>query len=1204
MKQRSLFASRMAPTLSILTVGGLALWFPISGIAQSLDPGSSGTRDDRTAPDQNRYDPTDRNSNNGDVSPDDQNSTDTTSTDPKTTNKKRKPPKPRPANPLVIPDAPDPNSAKLDPKNKAPEFKDHTRPDPKAVNKNKQLPLFGYEFFKPARDIIEAHRRYIRTRYNIDASGSQNTGGPNSLRNGLRRNGSSTGPRALYDSYTGKRIVQRNSANGDGSDASGDPRTLQQADDGYNPDYVTPTHRRRTLPSDDTSGQTGTSDQTDSMDQTDTSDPSDQTDPTMRSNRSNRSQSNDTSNQGDDSSASDGSLYPNDSNSDPIYGSTGDTGSRPRRQTNQRIQNSNARYNSGNSQDNGYSNSQDNNFSNPRYSQAPDQPIPSGDPLDMLIRGELVTAPSDYHLAPGDVLTISYSSPTMEPVEIKRPISSDGTVTIENVGPVVVRGLTTDAASTALTAKLRRFFKNVEVSVTMGKLRSIPVQVLGNAFQPGTYQVPAVTTAYNLLYYAGGPTEKGTLRNIIVRRQGKVVATLDIYKFQVLGTEVSDVVLQPGDQLIVGPTLARITLKGEVLTPAIYELRNDETLQDAMKFSGGIKRSGVDNRIQVNTLVPGRMRVLTDVDLKSNKTEKLALYDGDVVEVFPVRTVVTNKVTVEGAVDQPGDYELTTGMKVSDLLEKARNPIAEADLSRADLYKWNPDNTTTLVQIDLQKAMAHDATADIVLNKWDRLKLYTRDEVAWTGYRRVTVAGSIQHPGIYRSSKNMHVSDLLRMVGGPTPDASLDHAFLLHQHGDGTSGLEYFNVAQAIQGDKTQDIAIQDNDMMTIYSVNQASYQPEHTISIQGEVVNPGKYPRPDGMKVEDLLNMAGGFRPDAGSKVVIAHARKIIGGANAASQTVSIAFDSQGKCAPNDNVPLEDGDVVLVQGTGGFSDKAQTITIKGAVNHPGPITLANKNMRLTDALKAAGGLGPEAFPQGAEFLRDPKLLTTDQQQNLAQVMNDLNQLLNEKDFKRTQAKEKLDIITESNKAQNSSGGIGIPGIGGAPAAQSSAAGVAGAQLGTQTLASPARTLDKELQADGNISVDLVQAIRRPGGPNDIILKDGDVITIPETPTTVQVVGAVFHPTAVAFVQGANLDYYVARSGGFAPDAGTDRIEIIHAGGGALPATKVKTFEPGDVIFIPTKVLAAKLNSGHSNPLGTFFNSIVSGALLIKLFGL
>ncbi len=826
------------------------------------------------------------------------------------------------------------------------------------------------------------------------------------------------------------------------------------------------------------------------------------------------------------------------------------------------------------------------------------------DPLSQLYRNVAATAPANYPLAAGDTLVLRYWSPRQEARTVNCSLDTSGAITMEDAGSVVVRGMTIEQAERALRTQLRRYLTGADCTLTLGKLRTIQVTVSGSIWQPGTFAAPAVATAYNLLYAAGGPTPEGSMRAVEVRRGGKLVGTLDVYRFILVGSASADIALESGDLIYVPRRRSQIAVSGEVVEPALFELTPGETLQDALRYCGGIKASGVEQRVRINTVTPGASRVLRDVDAANGAAARQTLYDGDRVLVTSVRPELTNRVTVEGAVDQPSDYALTPGMKVSDLLQRARGPLSEAYLLHATLYRWNPDTTTTLISIDLNRALAHDPVADVTLARWDRLKVFTRQEVAWTGRRAVTVRGAVQRPGVYSHSANMRVLDLLMMAGGVTPDAFLERAVLLHQHGDGTYGMEYVNLNSAMKDDQTRNIGLQDDDVLAVYKSGEAQFEPEHLVTVRGEVVAEGAYPRSEGMKLSDLLNLAGGFRPGARSSVTIAHARRMADAQDGAMRVVTVNFDSSRHCAPQDDALVEDGDVVTVQGTGGFMNQVETVTIRGAVNNPGPVVLTSKKMRLSDAIKLAGGLRPEAFPRGAEFVRDPRRLSTDQQHDLSVMVSALNDLVNDNTYHRERGKSYLERIRALGAASKPEQG-GIAGLAGAADTEGQAgsleSGALAARLSQNETVTPARKLaDSSLNPNGVVAVNLPEALQRPGSAEDVLLANGDVITVPEIPTTVQVVGAVISARAVLYKPGSPLSYYIAQAGGFAPDAATDRLEVIRVGGGLLPARQAKQILPGDMILAPTRVMAEKIAS-HGNSFDSLFKSLTSSAIVFKL---
>ena len=1123
------------------------------------------------------------------------------------------------------------------------DYGDHQRDlnDPRALPDPKDLPVYGYSFFAQARRAIELRRR------NMERA----LGGMDDM-NPQRKKPRAAGKTGVGIS-TGRAKNTRD--NPDDSTDMGNSRHRSGDDADTTDDTTTRRTRRRTMDGSDTGDDADNADtptrrrvrrsNADGSDTYDTTDDQNADDTTpSRSRRVRRSADADNGDTGDDTDNADNTDAANRRNSRNADAASTEEALRdeealhqqrlrelrglPPLATNSR-QTATRRRNGDDTSDDGYgddgtltsrnsrsrantsrntnnsSGSQPDNYNN--YNNDPNRNSTISafyqivDPLTQLTNNIIASAPATYQLSGGDVVLVHISTPRLDPRDITATVDQTGSLDLKDLGRTVVRGKTLDQLQNELQQTIgQRYYKNATVSVSLEKLRTIAVTVQGEATLPGPYNVPAVMTAFNVLYAAGGPTEDGSLRDIKVIRQGKEVGTLDFYKF-IAGKSQSDIPLQAGDVIVIAPNGARVALLGEVRHPAQYELRDGETLKDVLAYSGGIKASGVDQFVQLNTLEPGQNRVLKNVNLRDQaQVANAKLYDGDSVEIHSLRQVVDNKVTIRGAVTQPSDYALTPNMRVNDLLRMARNPLNEAYLGRAALKRWNADNTTTLIPIDLSKAMQDDETQNIPLMKWDVLEVYSQQEAAFVGTRQVYINGAVQRPGNYEYSQNMRLSDVLLRAGGPLKDA--ESIELIHQHGDHTYKIENVRVADIVHGDRMRDLLVEDDDIVAVYSNKQAGYMPEHVVRIEGEVGTPGFYPRGEGMKLTDLLRMAGKFKPGASPKVVIAHARRSIDAPDNANAIVKVQFDGNQQCAPQDDVRLEDGDVVAVQGNGNIEDHPAVVRVIGAVNTPGPIILKNKQQRLSDAIREAGGLRPEAFAEGAEFNRDPSTLNSQTQRELAVVVGALNNLLNDSKYKSALAKSDIERLKALNQAGTDS--ILPTSAGGAGANSAAAASGASELFKHDLVTTPRRLTDKELDPSGNIAINLPAALdeakRGSKGMDDILLKDGDTIIVPEKQTTIQVIGAVTNQRGVLYVPGKPLAFYIAQAGDFTPDAAKDRIVVIHAGGGIIPSKNAKELRPGDVILVPTKVLAEKI-SQNGNGFGDIFRSLTSSAIVFKL---
>jgi protein involved in polysaccharide export with SLBB domain len=827
------------------------------------------------------------------------------------------------------------------------------------------------------------------------------------------------------------------------------------------------------------------------------------------------------------------------------------------------------------------------------------------DPIAQLYQNVSATVPVNYQLAGGDKVILRISSPVLAPIETPLSVDPTGAVMVPNVGRVIVLGQTLSQAESAIAARLTRIYRNATVSLAMQELRTIPVTVAGESFAPGTYQVPAVATAFNVIYATGGPSEEGTMRGIEVRRRGNIAGnhTIDFYKFLLTGDQTTDVQLQAGDVIYIPGRQGVATVSGEVRRPARFEINIGESLKDLLRYAGGVKPSGVSQRVQVATLQPGSARLLKDVDVSAlPAVAPVPVYDGDAVDVFSVRETLTNIVTVEGAVDQPGQYAITPRMTVADLVEHARGLIPEAYPTEAQLYRWNADNTLTLITVNLEKALARDPGANIPLTRWDRLSVFTREQVAWTGQREVTVRGAVQKPGVYYRSDNMRVKDLLMLAGGTVPEAYTDQAYVLHQKPDGGYSYEFVNLAAALKDDPKSNVLVGDRDVLAVYRADEARFVPVHQVSIQGEVVTPGLYARGDNMKLSDAIKIAGGLTPRAGERVLVAHARREEG-----AEPLAATYAPESAVVTPDP-PLQDGDVVTIQGRGTYQDRPFVVNITGAVNRPGPVVLRGRKVRLSEVLKQAGGLKPEAYPEGVEFFRSPTLLTTDTQTQITGVVNKLNDILNVSERERARARADIERIKAIGKAGQANQAVALPGVTTSAEPPNPALAQGTASIFSHELVTPARQMTADdLKPHGNVAVDLAKAMQHPGSDDDVIMQDGDTVTVPERPTTITVMGAVVQSRGVVFREGAKLDYYLSEVGGLTVDAAKDRILVVRVGGGLVPIKEVKQFKPGDIIFVPTKVVVANLGRPGVD-WDSFFKSLTTSAIVFllakNLFGL
>jgi protein involved in polysaccharide export with SLBB domain len=816
-------------------------------------------------------------------------------------------------------------------------------------------------------------------------------------------------------------------------------------------------------------------------------------------------------------------------------------------------------------------------------------------PLSQLFYNTFVPHPDKYQLGPGDLLTMRLWSPVLSATDIDLKVDPEGILALPTNGmKISVRGRTLAEAEALIKQTIRKHVAGAQIELTLKALRTMSVTIMGDSYAPGTYQVPAVATLFNTLYMSGGPNDNGSLRNIEVIHTDQSHKKFDLYRLLAYHDMTGDVQLQPGDLIWIPPAKSRVAIQGEVLKPAIYEADSGEGLKQLITFAGGTKPTGVSQRVSLQTVAPGVGRQLRDVDLTSAQAVSNApVYNGDIVNVYSIRDEYTNRIEVDGAVDQPGQYQYTKGVTVADMIQRARNLLPEAYHARADIIRRNQDKTTSLLRVDLDKALARQAGENPELLPYDKLHIYTSKEAVDLGTRKVTVKGAVQRPGSYDRSDSMKVSDLLMQAGNLTQDAAKYQGFLQRINPDGTNGpLFTLNFNQVAANDPKMNIELKDNDILTVQTVTEASFVPDQNVKIDGALQNPGPFPYGQGMTALDLIKEAGNVMPNAGTVVEIAHARVTV---NAKPQRVALADIQSGA----NNPALLPGDVLTIPEDSNILMTTHEVMILGAVQRPGPYVVNGKTDRLTGLLARAGGLNSNAYPVGTQFYRDPKYLQTASQQRLSPRIMQAFQEVQQDQYTRELAQSEIEKLQVGGGDAGTS--ASLPGIGSLGSSAPPPALSASVLSSTHQLVTPPRDLNgSDLIPSGNMNIRLPAAMQRPGTNDDVILKNGDIIVVPEQPTTVSVVGAVIVPSAVLYVPGQHMAYYVSHAGGPTIDADKDEVLIMRYNGLVIRAKRDTPIMNGDIIFVPTKVMAAHLKD-HGEAMKELTNTLTAGALVLAV---
>lgn len=380
----------------------------------------------------------------------------------------------------------------------------------------------------------------------------------------------------------------------------------------------------------------------------------------------------------------------------------------------------------------------------------------------------------DYVLGPGDDLRI-YIWGALENALVQT-VDRNGQIYLPNVGPLRVWGLTFTQADRVIREELSRYFRGFQTSVTMGRLRTIRIYVVGEVRQPGSFTISSLSTVTNGLFAAGGPLKLGSLRNIQLKRNQHTIGTLDLYDFLLSGDKTRDFRLESGDTIFVPPIGPVAAITGEVKRPAIYELRGPTRISDLIEMAGGLTPQSYLKRVQVIRAKPNAEREVMDLDLTvlqgdGDSPMNIELRNGDLVKIYPTDPRIYNTITLAGSVKHPGDYELKSGMRISQLLPIG-SLLPEAYLDGVEVIRFKEDLSTEVLHVNLKKAWAGDETQNISLRPRDQITVRSEFRDPWT----VVLDGEVKRPGTYTIKQGERLSSILKRAGGFTDKAYLKGA--------------------------------------------------------------------------------------------------------------------------------------------------------------------------------------------------------------------------------------------------------------------------------------------------------------------------------------------------------------------------------------------------------------------------------------------
>lgn len=473
----------------------------------------------------------------------------------------------------------------------------------------------------------------------------------------------------------------------------------------------------------------------------------------------------------------------------------------------------------------------------------------------------------EYILGPGDAFSLTMWGRVDAQYTLQ--VDRDGQIVLPEVGALKVWGMKFGELPGYLQHELSRKFTDFKMSVTMDRLRTIHIFVVGEASAPGGYTISSLSTVINALFAAGGPSKSGSLRKIRLLRNGTDPLPVDLYKFLLGGDKGTDLRLQDGDTIfipLIGPVVG---VAGNVKRPAIYEMAQSMQLQEVLDLAGGITFAGWLQRVQVERVEDHQKRIVVDFDLSERTAlaERRQLleanvHDGDVVKVFPVAEAAQNIIQLDGHVVRPGKHEFKPGMRLSDVLSYDAF-LPEVNLEYAEIERLvPPDMHPVTIPFHPGKVLSGDTAANLELACFDRVRLFRWDE---KGKRSVTISGMVYEPNEYRLVDGMRIMDLINAAGGLQKTAYLRAAELTRSHikqeGIVTEKID-IDLAKALAGDPQQNVVLLDYDRLTIRPVPELDFG--RAATVQGQVKFPGAYPILKGETLSSLIQRAGGYTDQA----------------------------------------------------------------------------------------------------------------------------------------------------------------------------------------------------------------------------------------------------------------------------------------------------------------------------------------------------
>ena len=754
----------------------------------------------------------------------------------------------------------------------------------------------------------------------------------------------------------------------------------------------------------------------------------------------------------------------------------------------------------------------------------------------------------NYVVGPGDGLSINLWGSVAS--RLYRVVDREGRLSLPEVGPLMVSGETMGQVQDRVQQALRTQFRDVSADVSLARLRTVRVYVVGEVRYPGAYDISSLSTPLNALFAAGGPTPEGSLRMVKHYRGKELVQSVDLYDLLLHGVRSDLIGLENGDTILVPPVGPEVKVEGMVRRPAIYELHGEKALAQVLQLAGGILPTAALRHIEVQRVVAHEKRTMLSLNIRDPKgsaeinqqLESFAVHDGDVIRIFPIAPYNQDSVYLEGHVLRPGRYSYHPGMRLGDLISSYTDLLPEPAKHYAEIIRLKaPDYAPSVESFDLASALAYPQTSPR-LEPLDTVRIFSQFDFHYAPV--VTVGGDVRYPGSYRTAGAVRVRDAIYQAGGVAPDASLDSAQLVRNLPGGKLKIININLREALNGDPLENVLLESRDSILVHQSPLKADPP--SVYVVGQVVRPGRFPLTANLRVADLVGLAGGLKRSADRQTADLTTYNTNGQNPGTSNHQRINLQAALTGTETQNPVLKDGDVLTIRELPSWNDIGASITIRGEVRHPGTYGIS-PGERLSSVLQRAGGFLPTAYPQAA-------VLDRPEVRQLQEKSRD--ELIRQVEQNATNVKVS---ITEGASEQ--------------------------AALQKAAIEQHQQVLEalRKAPVTGRLVVHLNHnPWSFANSVDDIQVRAGDTLFIPKRPDFVVITGQVYNSNAITYEPGRTAGWYLSRAGGVTGLGDKKAIFIVRANGSVVSGkggmnswwrgdVLSARMGPGDTIVVPEK---------------------------------